>query len=94
MYDTHTHYKAKISFFFIFYTDGSQDYNDHKLYPILVKYFDNDYGQVITTLFSLKESKASSGEDIYKIMDEELGKYQLAWGNVISFGAVIMAMTC
>jgi hypothetical protein len=68
-------------------TDGSNDMEDKKLYPILVRYFDNTICEVVTVLLALKEcNKASTGENIFKLLDNELSANGLNWDQVISFG--------
>lgn len=71
---------------FSFATDGSNDYEDVKLYPICVRYFDEEQNQVLSVLLSLKEcDKSSTGENIYKLMEEDLDKYGVPWKNAVSF---------
>ena len=48
-------------------TDGSTDYGDCKLYPLVVKYFDSGLGRVLTVLFSHKDSITDKYEqDLFK----------------------------
>ncbi|KAJ8032743.1 Zinc finger MYM-type protein 6 [Holothuria leucospilota] len=68
-------------------TDGSNDYADHKLYPVLVKYFDYTEGRVICCLLSVKECKVSStGKNIFDLLDNTLQRYKIPWRNCICFG--------
>ncbi|XP_069139811.1 uncharacterized protein [Argopecten irradians] len=47
-------------------TDGSNDYGDVKLYPIIVKYFDDTVGLISTTMLTLSECEGrSTGENIF-----------------------------
>ena len=69
-------------------TDGSTDYGDCKLYPLVVKYFDPGLGRVLTVLLSMPECHvASTGQNIFKLMDSELEKRDITWDNCMSFGA-------
>ena len=69
-------------------TDGSTDYNDCKLYPLVVKYYDQTLCHILTVLLSMPEcSEASTGENIFKLMDSELTKRNISWQNCMSFGA-------
>lgn len=69
-------------------TDGSNDYGDHKLYPVLVRYFDEKQGQVLSCLLSIEEcSESSTGKHIFELMDRTLSKFGVPWENCISFGA-------
>ncbi|XP_063743299.1 uncharacterized protein LOC134866984 [Eleginops maclovinus] len=69
-------------------TDGSTDYGDCKLYPLVVKYFDRGLGRVLTVLLSLPEChEASTGQNIFKLIDNELEKRSISWDNCMSFGA-------
>jgi hypothetical protein len=67
-------------------TDGSQDYSDTKLYPVVVRYFDDVQGQLVCTILdmpSLKES--STGENIFRLMDTVLTSKEISWQNCVSF---------
>ena len=67
-------------------TDGSTDYEDVKMYPICVRYFDSDTGHVLSVLLSLTEcSEASTGENIFKLSEKELVGLDIPWENLISF---------
>jgi hypothetical protein len=67
-------------------TDGSTDYEDVKLYPICVRYFDEKSGHVLSVLLSLTEcSQASTGENIFKLIENELDQSSIPWENFISF---------
>jgi hypothetical protein len=41
-------------------TDGSQDYSDHKLYPLVIKYFDENVGKLLSTLLATAENRQRS----------------------------------
>ena len=69
-------------------TDGSTDYGDIKLYPIVVKYYDQSVGRIVTVLLCMPEcSETSTGEHIFELMDNELTKRDIPWDNCLSFGA-------
>ncbi|KAJ8035130.1 Kielin/chordin-like protein [Holothuria leucospilota] len=68
-------------------TDGSTDFDAVKLYPIVVKTFDECEGKVVCDLLAMKEcSSQSTGENIFKILDNELTSWGISWANCISFG--------
>ena len=67
-------------------TDGSNDIGAVKLYPIAVRVFDDHSGRVLSSLLSLKEcEKASTGQNIFDILDAELMKSEIPWVNCSSF---------
>ena len=50
-------------------TDGSNDFADKKLYPIVVRYFDSSSGRVLTNNFCMPElTIASTGENIFRLI--------------------------
>jgi hypothetical protein len=69
-------------------TDGSTDLDDAKLYPIVVRYFDRTLEKIVCSLLTLVESKvASTGANIYKLLDDELQKRKIPWANCLSFSS-------
>ena len=66
-------------------TDGSTDYDDVKMYPIVVRYF--DFNNVVTVLLKLVESRDSTGKGIFDLVDRELSKRGIPWSNCVSFAA-------
>ena len=72
--------------YFSLSTDGSTDYDDYKLYPVCVRYFDNDVGRVLSVILSIQEcSEASTGENIFKILEREIETLKIPWKNLVSF---------
>ena len=68
-------------------TDGSNDFKDTKLYPVVVRYFSKKAHKIVTVLLGLQESQQSStGENIFKLLDSELKTNNLDWKNILSFG--------
>lgn len=66
-------------------TDGSTDYDAVKLYPILVRYFDES-GRVFCVILALKElKKESTGENIYLLIESELESRGIPLKNMMSF---------
>ncbi|KAJ8868818.1 hypothetical protein PR048_030359 [Dryococelus australis] len=65
-------------------TDGSNDINDTKLYPIVVSYFDMEIGHIATTILTVQESHNNT-EGIFKILDGELKKRNIQWENCVLF---------
>ena len=66
--------------------DGSTDLDSKKLYPVIVKYYDKSVSRVNCGLLSLVECDlASTGENIFKILDNELTSREIPWGNCLSF---------
>ena len=68
-------------------TDGSTDYDDVKLYPLVVRYFDDGMKRVVCVLLRLAESRVSTGEAIFKLIDEEFDRSCISWSQCVSFGA-------
>lgn len=66
-------------------TDGSNDINDTKLYPIVVSFFDTEIGEIVTTILTVQESRDNTGEGIFKILDGELQKRKIPWENCVGF---------
>jgi hypothetical protein len=65
-------------------TDGSND--SEKLYPIVVRYFDNTDGVVTEALLSVPTCDgASTGENIFTLLDDDLKKRNVSWNNCIAF---------
>lgn len=66
-------------------TDGSND-SSSKQYPLVVRMI-NDSGLVHSELLSIPVcSEASTGENIFQLMDSELKSKFIPWDNCISFG--------
>ena len=70
-------------------TDGSNDFEDVKLYPLVVRFFNASQGRVVCLLLHLLESSVSTGEAIYKLMVDYLAKHNIPWTNCLSFAADI-----
>lgn len=67
-------------------TDGSNDNEATKLYPVAVRVFDETVCKITSCILSIKECKeASTGENIFKILDSELKSAQILWSNCVSF---------
>ena len=67
-------------------TDGSTDYDDVKLYPVVLRFVDYSTKRVTCLLLRLTECKASTGKEIFQLMDQELSD-RIPWKNCISFAA-------
>jgi len=69
-------------------TDGSNDLGSVKLYPICVRYFDSQVGKVMCVMLSLKEcTKASTRENIFTVLNNELSSHNIPWKNCLCFAA-------
>lgn len=69
-------------------TDGSNDYDSIKLYPLVVRYFAEDIGKVVCVLLTMTEcTESSTGENIFKLLDTELTKMSIPWSNCMSLAA-------
>ncbi|XP_072030090.1 zinc finger MYM-type protein 6-like [Amphiura filiformis] len=70
-------------------TDGSSDSGaDKQLYPIVVRYYDTDLSQVLSVLLEIAVTKdASTGNNIFLLLDKVLTDNKIPWKNVICFGA-------
>ena len=72
--------------FFSLATDGSTDMDNIKLYPVLVKSFDENIGQVTINILGIKECKErSTAANIFQILDNELHSRGIPWSKCISF---------
>jgi hypothetical protein len=69
-------------------TDGSTDLDSIKLYHRVVRFLNSQQGKFMCLLLTLEEcSKASTGENIYALLDKELQKRKVSWSNRVSFAA-------
>ncbi|XP_071035344.1 zinc finger BED domain-containing protein 5-like [Parasteatoda tepidariorum] len=68
-------------------TDGSNDISDKKLYPLIFNYYDEEKGQIVSSLVSLSESTNNTGEGIFQLLDGEFKKYLLKWESCIAFSS-------
>ncbi len=70
-------------------TDGSNDGSgQQQLYPVLLTYFNDKKGQVEQALLSMPSCEEdSTGENIFKLMDNELTRNKIPWENCLAFGA-------
>ena len=68
-------------------TDGSNDQSD-KFYPIILRYVDHS-GSVTSSLLQVPsvEDPKCSGENIFKLLDEQLTAHSLSWDNCLALGA-------
>ena len=80
---------AKTQRFFVTSSDGSTDMDDAKLYPVVVRYFDEKLGRIVCSLLTMVECKeASTGENIFHMLNEQLvTKRDLSWSNCVSFAS-------
>lgn len=67
-------------------TDGSTDQNAVKLYPVVIKYFDETKGKILCALLSLKECTDNTGQGIFSMLNQEIEDKGLSWKNCVSFG--------
>ena len=67
-------------------TDGSNDAGASKLYPVAVRIFSNQHGQVVSALLAIREcEKSSTGNNIFNILDTELKIAGISWQQCMSF---------
>jgi len=69
-------------------TDGSNDRNSGcSLYPIVVSYFSDVLGKIVTVLLALGTcSESSTGVNIFAVMNNELStKRSIPWHNCVAF---------
>jgi len=69
-------------------TDGSNDYGAIKLYPLIVRYFNDNIGRVVCVLLKMLEcTESSTGEKIFDLLDGEMSKHSISWTNCLSVAA-------
>lgn len=68
-------------------TDGSTDNNEVKIYPIVVSYFSEDKGKIITMILSLLDSTDNTGGGIFNAINEEFQKRKIPWENCVAFAS-------
>ena len=70
-------------------TDGSNDGGSDQLYPVLLSLYDDAKGEVVQALLSLPAltEGSSTGENIFKVLDQELSKEKIPWSNCVAFAA-------
>ena len=68
-------------------TDGSADKGGKRqLYPLLVRYYDEDLGKIVTYVLQIPDMKKdSTGQNIFDLLDEALSTFGLRWDQVVSF---------
>ena len=69
---------------FIIGTDGSQE-GSEKLFPIVVRFLDGTMGEIKTALLANPTcNESSTGENIFKLLDNELERCEVPWQNCLS----------
>ncbi|XP_054628077.1 uncharacterized protein LOC129179195 isoform X2 [Dunckerocampus dactyliophorus] len=69
-------------------TDGSaSDMDGVKLHPLVVRVYEPSVGKIAVVLLKVVECRDSTSEGIYNLMDQELNKRKIPWGNCVSFAA-------
>ena len=70
-------------------TDGSSDRGaEEQLYPIVVRYFDENVNKVVGVLLEIATTEErSTGVNIFKLLDNALKEKRLPWKNCICFSA-------
>ena len=64
--------------------DGSND-TDTKLYPVVVRYYNSDLGEVVCHLLALPNLVGNStGENIAGLLNETMERFSIPWKNCIS----------
>ena len=68
-------------------TDGSNDQSD-KFYPVIIRYLNKD-GIITSSLLQVPtvDDPKCSGENIFKLLDEQLSLHSLSWDNCLALGA-------
>lgn len=68
-------------------TDGSSDRGaQEQLYPIIVRYYDDEH--VVSSLLEISSTKErSAGKNIFLLLDKALKEYSIPWSNVIGYSA-------
>nr|XP_042908049.1 glutamine synthetase cytosolic isozyme-like [Parasteatoda tepidariorum] len=65
--------------------DGSNDV-DHKLYPVVISYFNPDEGLIQSNLLSVSNlSGDGTGQNISSLILDEFKKFDIPFGNCVSF---------
>ena len=67
-------------------TDGSNDQNLEKMYPVTVRIFDINHHKAVTKFLDMCLSKSSTSAGIYRSNDSAMTKYEIPWSNCIAFG--------
>lgn len=68
-------------------TDGSND-SDSKLFPIVIRSFDEDAGEVRSDVLSVPNCKeAATGKNIFELMNSELIAANIPWQNCLGLGS-------
>lgn len=68
-------------------TDGSNDNGSDQLYPVVVRYYNSELKKVITELLCIASCDgASTGENIFNLLDKVFQKWGIPWENCLAFG--------
>lgn len=68
-------------------TDGSNDNDDNKLYPLVISYFNESEGKIDTLLLSICQTSDNTGEGIFNVLKDEFSKKDIPWNNCLSFAS-------
>ncbi|XP_038058988.1 zinc finger MYM-type protein 6-like [Patiria miniata] len=70
-------------------TEGSSDRGaEEQLYPIVVRYFDENVNRVVGVLLEIATTeKRSTGANIFELLDNALKEKRIPWENCICFSA-------
>lgn len=80
--------KNAVSSAFSIATDGSHNAGEETLYPVVVTAYRSDLGKIVSEVLSVPVcSMSNTGENIFKLLNEELCKKGLSWNNCICFAA-------
>jgi hypothetical protein len=68
-------------------TDGSNDrHSPTSLYPIVVRYYDMNCGRIVCVVLSIPgNTEASTGQNIFNLLNAELVLRNIPWKNCIAF---------
>ena len=70
-------------------TDGSSDRAaTEQLYPVVIRYFDEDCSKVVSALLEIATTnERSTGKGIFNLLDKVFVDNELSWQNVVCFSA-------
>lgn len=68
-------------------TDGSNDKNDTKLYPLVVTYFSESDSKIVNMILSILECTDNTGEGIFNVINKEFIKKDIPWQNCVAFAS-------
>ena len=67
--------------------DGGNDQYDKKYFGIMVRFWDDDIGRVVTQFLGMPVCNIATGQSLFDALSHELASRGIPWSNVIGFAS-------